>query len=154
MAVAYSPDGRRALTGSRDGTARLWDMDRYEPVLEPLRHEAEVGAVAFSPDGRTLATGALDGVAQTWDAQTGSPLGAPLRHAGGIRSIAFSPDGRALATGSMDGKVRRWRVPLPPVKGDAARVLHRIYQITEMEMDDRGAIRALTSEKMHRLPTR
>jgi WD40 repeat protein len=30
--VAFSPDGTRALTGSEDGTARLWDLN--QPVTE------------------------------------------------------------------------------------------------------------------------
>jgi hypothetical protein len=53
-AVAFSPDGKLALTGSDDRTARLWRTDTGAPVGAPLKHESFVGAVAFSPDGATM----------------------------------------------------------------------------------------------------
>lgn len=53
-AVAFSPDGKLALTGSFDRTARLWRTDNGEPVGKPLRHENSVTAVAFSPDGNNV----------------------------------------------------------------------------------------------------
>src|SRR5439155_527096 len=70
-AVAFGPDGRSAVTGSRDGTARLWEL--AAPPVRPalLRHAGHVRVVAFSPDGRTAVTGGDDGVARLWDAATG-----------------------------------------------------------------------------------
>ncbi len=50
-AVAFSPDGRFALTGSEDNTAQLWDSETGMPIGKPLRHSDQVRAVAFSPDG-------------------------------------------------------------------------------------------------------
>jgi tetratricopeptide (TPR) repeat protein len=115
--VALSPDGKTALTGSGDGTARLWDTATAEPLGEPLRHRSAVVAVAFSPDGRTALTGSEDGTARLWDAATGRPVGEPLRHRGPLayRAVAFSPDGRTVLTGSQDGTARLWdaRTGLP-----------------------------------------
>src|SRR5882762_9248504 len=56
-AVAFSPDGKTALTGSQDQTARLWDTATGKPLGPPLWHGQLVGAVAFSPDGKTVLTG-------------------------------------------------------------------------------------------------
>ena len=71
-AVAFSPDGKTVLTGSDDGTARLWDAATGKPIGPPLPHQDAVNAVAFSPDGKTVLTGSWDKTARLWDAATGT----------------------------------------------------------------------------------
>jgi eukaryotic-like serine/threonine-protein kinase len=108
--VAFSPDGRTALTASPDGTARLWDALTGEPRGAPLRHEGGVMQAAFSPDSRHVITASLDRTARLWEVDGGRPEGAPLRHRGPVRSVAFSPDGRTVLTGSNDGAAQIWDV--------------------------------------------
>src|SRR5262249_51515679 len=55
-AVALSPDGRLALSGSSDGSARLWDVETGEE-RRPSTHRRKVASVAFSDDGRYAAYG-------------------------------------------------------------------------------------------------
>jgi eukaryotic-like serine/threonine-protein kinase len=101
--AAVSPDGRWALTGNADNTARLWRLSPpWGPGAEALAHESlpigpsEVGfgvaAVAFSADGRTMLTGSWHGTARLWETGTGKPLGEPLRFPELITAVAFSPD--------------------------------------------------------------
>ncbi len=53
--VAVAPDGRTAVTGSDDRTARLWDLDSGR-LLATLDHDAQLVAVRFAPDGQRLVT--------------------------------------------------------------------------------------------------
>ncbi len=106
--IAVSPDGRYILTGSNDGTARLWGLLDGKEVRRFTDPAAGIAAAAFSPDGRYVATGDNAGTLQIWDANTGAQLRTLKGHGDGITSVAFSPDGRALLSASGDKTVRLW----------------------------------------------
>lgn len=106
--IAFSPDGRRIVTGADDGAARIWFGETGMQIGVPMRHVGGVTSVAFSPDGRRVATGTDDGTARVWESETGKPIGTPMRHKGVVNSVAFSPDGRRIATGAGDEAVWIW----------------------------------------------
>ena len=105
--AVYSPDGSRILTGSDDGTARLWDpkTGRQLMVLQVSRYI--VADALYSHDGREIVTASRDGTGRVWDAHTGRLL-AVLRSRPHMQTGAFSPDRSRVVTGSDDGKARVW----------------------------------------------
>ena len=107
-AVALSPDGKIALTGGEDRTARLCSTTTGKLLVDPLVHRLAVNCAAFSPDGHIALTGSDDGTVRLWDVATGRQLGVPLVHQAPVRDVAFSPDGRLILTGCEDGQARLW----------------------------------------------
>src|SRR5439155_1556550 len=80
----FSPDGRRVVTASLDGTAREWDPATGRPLVPAMQHSDPVWFAAFSPDGRCLVTTSgrvgsdRSGWARLWDPETGRPITPPL----------------------------------------------------------------------------
>jgi WD40 repeat protein/energy-coupling factor transporter ATP-binding protein EcfA2 len=110
LSAVFSPDSRRVVTASYDGTARVWDVETGGAVGVPLQHHGPVPSAAFNHDGNRVVTASYDGTAQVWDVETGRAVGAPLQHHGYVLSAQFSPDGRRIVTASYDGKARVWDV--------------------------------------------
>ena len=67
MSVAFSPDGKRIVSGSTDNTLRVWDAEKGSALGEPLRgHTGLVVSVAFSPDGKRIVSGGIDNTLRVW----------------------------------------------------------------------------------------
>src|SRR5205823_3617849 len=73
-AVAFSPDGRRALSGGNDwARLRLWDLETGKELLQ-LGQDTSALSVAFSPDGRRALSSSRDGTTRLWDLDSGKEL--------------------------------------------------------------------------------
>lgn len=106
--VAFSPDGQRALTGSYDKTARLWDSEDGHLLLTLEGHTGSVNSVAFSPDGKRIATASDDTTVRIWDSESGTLLLTLYEHTERVNSVIFSQDGKSILTGSTDRTARLW----------------------------------------------
>ncbi|MEL6490403.1 MAG: caspase family protein, partial [Cyanobacteria bacterium J06621_3] len=108
LSLAFSPDGQRIVSGSKDGTLRFWDAQTGVPLSDLLKgHESEVWSVAFSLDNQRIVSGGRDGI-RLWDAQTGALLSDPLEGHGWVDSVAFSPDGQRIVSSGRGGRSRLW----------------------------------------------
>jgi WD40 repeat protein len=108
LSMAFSPDGKRLVTGGREYTVRIWDVETGDELLPPLRgHTGDISTVAFSPDGRLVASGGEDSTVKVWDSRTGELLRSFRGHTGLVSTMAFL-DRRTLVTGSRDRKIMFW----------------------------------------------
>jgi hypothetical protein len=110
--VAFSPDGRRAVSSAHDGTIRVWDVATGKGLRSFATGIKYVSKVAFSPDGRRILSSGGDGVIRLWDAESGQPIRTLEGHTDQVRDAEFSPDGRRVLSGGgeRDPTVRLWDV--------------------------------------------
>jgi hypothetical protein len=107
--VAFSPDGRTALSGSY-GTLKLWDVATGKEIRSFAGHTGPVFSVAFSPDGGTALSGSDDKTLKLWDIATGKEIRSFAGHTDSIHSVTFSPDGRSALSGSKDETLKLWDI--------------------------------------------
>jgi hypothetical protein len=108
--VAWMPGGKRFVTGSWDGKARVWQADADQPLLTIPTEANYVHAVAVSPDGKQIATGTSQpgGYLKLWDSETGKLLKTLSGHTDSVLSIVFSKNGQRMLTSSYDKTARLW----------------------------------------------
>lgn len=107
--VALSGDGRRVVTASDDGTARIWVIGTKVSLIL-AGHTEPVQSAMFSGDGNNVVTASNDRTARIWDARTGKLKAVLGGHTAKVRTAVFSPDGTRVLTASADNTARLWNV--------------------------------------------
>lgn len=116
-ALAISPDGKTALSGSFDTSAIRWSLTRNVAEQVLRFHDGAVNAVAWLSDNRFV-TASEDGTIGVWTEGHPDPDRVFKGHTAPVVGVAVSPDGKFIASASWDHSVRLW-----PLDGGVARVL-------------------------------
>ena len=108
--VAVTPDGRFAVSGSRDRTARLWTLTTGTCLRVLKGHRGSVSCVAVSPDRNFAVSGSWDRTLRLWALATGECLKVFQEHEDDVRAVAMTRDGRFALSGSADATLRLWNL--------------------------------------------
>ncbi|OGJ90424.1 MAG: hypothetical protein A2268_13610 [Candidatus Raymondbacteria bacterium RifOxyA12_full_50_37] len=105
--VKYTPDGKKLVSTSNDGTAKLWDVLTGNLLLTFTGHTQNVRECAVSPDGKRLLTACQDGRVGYWNLETGANI-YMMNHGGVIDGVDFSPDGSVGVSCSYSVTIKLW----------------------------------------------
>ena len=105
LCLAFSSDGRLALSGGRDKIVRLWDVQTGQETQRLVGHTDTVNSVAFTPDGRHALSASSDQTVRLWELDRGTEVRQLAGHKDIVWAVAVSPDGRlALSAGGYQPK--------------------------------------------------
>jgi WD40 repeat protein len=116
--VAIHPSGKNFVSGERDGSIKVWDLNTGQFQLS-LNTNSEVkggyfSALTFSPDGQLLASSRnymqdrdTSDVLKIWDFEK-AQCKLSLKSSSTIMSATFSSDGKAIIAGCRNGTIQVW----------------------------------------------
>jgi WD40 repeat protein len=111
IAVAFSPDGKRVVSGGHAARPKLWDVESGDLIRTFVGHNCWVSSLAFSPSGSELISAGIQNELMLWDVERGRLIRTFSRKKSSpLYSVAFSPDGTQLAWAGSDGTVDLWDV--------------------------------------------
>ncbi|KAF8440042.1 WD40-repeat-containing domain protein [Boletus edulis BED1] len=113
--IAWSHDGLRLASASKDKTAIIWQMgasldtaSRKGVVEFTLReHPFPVFSLAWSLDDSVLATSA-DQLILLWDTKTAECIHTLDSHSETVSALVWLPDGSGFVSADLDRKICRW----------------------------------------------
>ncbi|MBK0401953.1 WD40 repeat domain-containing protein [Adhaeribacter sp. BT258] len=125
--VAYTPDGKYLLSGSRDAHLRVWNAEKnYEEHASIIAHLFTINHLTFSPDGKYFATCSMDKSIKVWDAASFKLLKVidKARHAGhgtSVNKLFWSGHENALVSCSDDRTISVWDIKLKRYEDNTVR---------------------------------
>lgn len=105
--VAFSPDGMRMISASRDGTMIVWDTIVLSPLETITNVSACPGGISYLPDGVRAITPSTDDRVMVWDLNTQAHI---FTDAGNVISIEWSQDDKFVVSSSYDNMIRYWDI--------------------------------------------
>jgi len=106
--VAFSLDGKYAVTAGWDAMVKLWEVSSGRVIRTFKGHKLAVVTAHFVPGGKYILSGSIDKTLRLWDLATGREVRRLFGHHEDITSIAVSSDGGKALSGGNDKVVILW----------------------------------------------
>ncbi|KAG8751753.1 hypothetical protein FRC14_007632 [Serendipita sp. 396] len=120
-AAAFSRDGEKVVSGSNDGTIRIFDVQSGNEGARLIGHVGTVTSVAFSGDDQRIVSGSHDTSVRIWSVSDGKEEMKLVGHTGGVVNSADLEPGLEERQSSSED---RWRVIALALSSDGQRVFY------------------------------
>ncbi|MFH7025535.1 MAG: NB-ARC domain-containing protein [Heteroscytonema crispum UTEX LB 1556] len=110
--LAVTPDGEQVISGSEDGTVKIWSLNSGNLIRTIPAHNESVDAIVTTaaPDGLRIISGSHDKTIKIWNLKTGELVRTLAGHYGSINAIALTPDNSKMISASSDCSLKVWNL--------------------------------------------
>lgn len=122
--MAISAKENMLVSGSKDGTLKVWDIQEGVCVKTLEGHKSAVVSVDISPNSRFVVSGSWDKTLRLWELETGQCVYTMEGHNHWVEHVRFTPDGRNVISASRDKVLRVWE----------RKTGHRLYSGEHMDL--------------------
>jgi WD40 repeat protein len=107
--IVMTSDQAYAVSGSNDGTIRLWNLKSkcQEKIL--AKHSMPINSIAISADNKYIISGSDDKTVKLWNLQE-KTQNASFIHKESVTSVAISEDSKFIVSGCKDTLVYIWDI--------------------------------------------
>ena len=116
--LCCTKDELRLISGSKDMTVRIWDIETGETIQILSGLDRGVRCVCMSDDDKQIICGAEDNTIRTWDLETGCPIRVLRGHTDWVTSVCVIPGTDIIVSCSSDKDVILWDVKNSPILFD------------------------------------
>lgn len=106
--VGFGPDASIVVSGSDDGSVRVWDVRRAIQLKELTGHQDWVAGVRVFPDGQHAVSVSDDHTIRVWDLNTFRCLQVIDTDFDWLRVGAVEPKGRFIYTADDSERIKKW----------------------------------------------
>ena len=98
------------ISGSRDSSARVWDIRTKKQVHLLGGHDGAVSSLLCQGNDPQIVTGSMDSTIRLWDLAAGKSMATLTNHKKGVRALALHPTEFTFASASADS-IKKWHFP-------------------------------------------
>ena len=108
-ALCHSSDGTLLVSGSKDRTLKLWDVQTGGVIKTFCSHSGDICSVSISPNNATIVSGSHDRTIRLWNIQTGQRCRV-IRQSGGVTYVDFFSSDPQYFISVSGGAIQQWDI--------------------------------------------
>jgi len=138
-ALAFSPNGRKILTGNSAGVLTVWDYENDKIVEFSAgtvlgKHNSTVSDIVFSPDGHLVATSSFDWSVHLFNYEDITRQQQPIvinDFNTWVTGVRFTKDSKKLISYGADRTVRLWDIGIEELYAKVSKKITRDLTVDE-----------------------